>query len=174
MKLVMLRKPWLKGADVKVFWCLFLQHSSVMAPKLQTPEDTLKPLSTACRLTPPPPLCCVFVVCKVRSHVAALKSSGSVASSNSSTSTAPPVVLRSQSFGEPLASSFENLHLRHSQEPHQQHHHPPSSSSSASSTPARTDPQSHSQPRPSPNEPAPSEEALPRVSTGRERCSAVC
>ncbi|XP_069389055.1 mitogen-activated protein kinase kinase kinase kinase 4-like isoform X13 [Paralichthys olivaceus] len=96
---------------------------------------------------------------QVRSHVAAVKSSGSVAS-NSCAAT-PPVV--SRSFSEPLAPSFENLHLRNNQEP--QHHHPPpsSSSSSTSSTPARTDPQPHPQPRPSPHEPAPSEEVPPRV-----------
>uniref|UniRef100_A0A3B4UG64 non-specific serine/threonine protein kinase n=1 Tax=Seriola dumerili TaxID=41447 RepID=A0A3B4UG64_SERDU len=102
---------------------------------------------------------------QVRSHLAALKSSGSVAS-NSSAAT-PPVVSRSHSFSEPLTPSFENLHLRNSQEPHQ-HHHPPSSSpssSSSSSTPARTDPQPHPQPqpRPLPHEPAPSEEVPPRV-----------
>ncbi|XP_044220900.1 mitogen-activated protein kinase kinase kinase kinase 4 isoform X7 [Thunnus albacares] len=103
---------------------------------------------------------------QVRSHLAALKSSGSVASSNSSATT-PPAVSRSHSFNEPLTRSFENLHLRNSQEPHQhyhQHHHPPSSSqSSSSSTPARTDPQPHPQPRPSPHEPAPSAEVPPRV-----------
>nr|XP_046260753.1 mitogen-activated protein kinase kinase kinase kinase 4-like isoform X1 [Scatophagus argus] len=98
---------------------------------------------------------------QVRSHLAALKSSGSVASSNSSATTLP-IVSRSQSFSEPLAS-FENLHLRNSQEPHQ-HHHPPSSSpSSSSSKPARTDPQPHPQLRPSPHELAPSEEVPPRV-----------
>ncbi|XP_049905502.1 mitogen-activated protein kinase kinase kinase kinase 4-like [Epinephelus moara] len=95
---------------------------------------------------------------QVRSHLAALKSSVSVTSSNS-TVTTPPTVSRSHSFSEPLAPSFENLHLR--QEPH---HHPPSSSpSSSSSTPARTDPQQHSQHRPSPHEASPSEEAPPRV-----------
>lgn len=123
----------------------------------------------ACRLTHPPPMCSVFVVCKVRSHLAALKSSGSVASSNTA-ATAPPAVSRSQSFSEPLAPSFENLHLRNSQEPHQ-HHHPPSSSpssSSSSTTPARTDPQPHPKPRPSPHELAPSEEVPPRVRTGRK------
>lgn len=137
------------------------------------PKDTPKPLSllecSACRLTHPPPMCSVFVVCKVRSHLAALKSSGSVASSNAA-ATAPPAVSRSQSFSEPLAPSFENLHLRNSQEPHQ-HHHPPSSSpssSSSSTTPARTDPQPHPQPRPSPHELAPSEEVPPRVRTGRK------
>ncbi|KAI3356066.1 hypothetical protein L3Q82_017330 [Scortum barcoo] len=98
---------------------------------------------------------------QVRSHLASLKSSGSVTSSNSSV-TAPPVVSRSHSFSELLAPSFENLHLRNSQEPHQ-HHHPPSSSPSSSSTPVRTDPQPHPQPRPSPHEPAPSEEVPPRV-----------
>ncbi|XP_042350525.1 mitogen-activated protein kinase kinase kinase kinase 4-like [Plectropomus leopardus] len=97
---------------------------------------------------------------QVRSHLAALKSSVSVTSSNSTTTT-PPIVSRSHSFSEPLAPSFENLHLRNSQEPH---HHPPSSSpSSSSSTPARTDPQPHPQHRPSPHEPAPSEEVPPRV-----------
>ncbi|XP_029981291.1 mitogen-activated protein kinase kinase kinase kinase 4-like isoform X3 [Sphaeramia orbicularis] len=100
---------------------------------------------------------------QVRSHLAALKSSCSVASSSSSSST-PPAVARSHSFSEPLALSFENLHLRNSQEPHHQHHHPPSSSpSSSSSTPARTDPQPHPHPRPLPHEPAPSEEVPPRV-----------
>ncbi|XP_049450121.1 mitogen-activated protein kinase kinase kinase kinase 4-like isoform X6 [Epinephelus fuscoguttatus] len=95
---------------------------------------------------------------QVRSHLAALKSSFSVTSSNS-TVTTPPAVSRSHSFSEPLAPSFENLHLR--QEPH---HHPPSSSpSSSSSTPARTDPQQHSQHRPLPHEASPSEEAPPRV-----------
>ncbi|KAM9347490.1 mitogen-activated protein kinase kinase kinase kinase 4-like [Symphorus nematophorus] len=99
---------------------------------------------------------------QVRSHLAALKSSGSVVSANSSATT-PPAVSRSHSFSEPLASSFENLHLRNSQEPHQ-HHHPPSSSpSSSSSTPARTDPQPHPQHRPIPHELAPSEEVPPRV-----------
>ncbi|XP_044071532.1 TRAF2 and NCK-interacting protein kinase isoform X2 [Siniperca chuatsi] len=98
---------------------------------------------------------------QVRSHLAALKSNGSVATSNSSITT-PPIVSRSHSFSEPLAPSFENLHLRNSQEPHK-HHHPPSSSPSSSSTPARTDPQPHPQPRPSPHEPAPSEEVPPRV-----------
>ncbi|XP_071337280.1 mitogen-activated protein kinase kinase kinase kinase 4-like isoform X3 [Trachinotus anak] len=98
---------------------------------------------------------------QVRSHLAALKSSGSVASNSSATT--PPIVSRSHSFSEPLAPSFDNLHLRNSQEPHQ-HHHPPSSSpSSSSSTPARTDPQPHPQPRPLPHEPAPSEEVPPRV-----------
>ncbi|XP_028993167.1 mitogen-activated protein kinase kinase kinase kinase 4-like isoform X4 [Betta splendens] len=98
---------------------------------------------------------------QVRSHVAALKSGSVIASSNSS-SFIQPTVSRSQSFSEPLASSFEHLHLRNSQDPHQ-HHHPPSSSSSSSSPSARTDPQSHSQPRPPPSEPAPPEEAPPRV-----------
>ncbi|XP_065818548.1 mitogen-activated protein kinase kinase kinase kinase 4 isoform X4 [Labrus bergylta] len=97
---------------------------------------------------------------QVRSHLAALKSN--MASSNSSP-TAPPLVSRSHSFTEPLAPSFENLHLRNSQEPHQ-HHHPPSSSpSSSSSTPARTDPKPHPQTRPSPHESAPSEDVPPRV-----------
>uniref|UniRef100_A0A8C4F6L8 non-specific serine/threonine protein kinase n=1 Tax=Dicentrarchus labrax TaxID=13489 RepID=A0A8C4F6L8_DICLA len=99
---------------------------------------------------------------QVRSHLAALKSSGSVASSNSSAAT-PPLVSRSHSFTEPIAPSFENLHLRNSQEPHQ-HLHPPSSSpSSSSSTPARTEPKPHPQVRPSPHEPARSEEVPPRV-----------
>ncbi|XP_036964904.1 mitogen-activated protein kinase kinase kinase kinase 4-like isoform X4 [Acanthopagrus latus] len=99
---------------------------------------------------------------QVRSHLAALKSSGSAAASNSSATT-PPAVPRSHSFSEPLAPSFENLHLRNSQEPHQ-HHHPPSSSpSSSSSTPARTDPQPHPQHRPTPHDLASSEEVPPRV-----------
>ncbi|XP_070770545.1 mitogen-activated protein kinase kinase kinase kinase 4 isoform X2 [Enoplosus armatus] len=98
---------------------------------------------------------------QVRSHLAALKSSGSVASSNASVTT-PLVVSRPHSFSEPLTPSFENLHLRNNQEPHQ-HHHSPSSSPSSSSTPARTDPQAHPQPRPSAHEPAPSEEVPPRV-----------
>ncbi|XP_034740472.1 mitogen-activated protein kinase kinase kinase kinase 4 isoform X6 [Etheostoma cragini] len=96
---------------------------------------------------------------QVRSHLAALKSSGSVAASNSSATTLS-AVSQSHSFTEPLAPSFENLHLRNSQE----HPHPPSSSpSSSSSTPARTDPQPYSQHRPSPREAAPSEEVPPRV-----------
>ncbi|CAK6968539.1 mitogen-activated protein kinase kinase kinase kinase 4-like [Scomber scombrus] len=99
---------------------------------------------------------------QVRSHLAALKSSVSVASSNSSATT-PPAVSRSQSFNEPLTPSFENLHLRNSQEPHQHYHHHPPSSSPSSSTPARTDPQPQPQPRPSPHEPAPSVEVPPRV-----------
>uniref|UniRef100_A0A671W6P6 non-specific serine/threonine protein kinase n=1 Tax=Sparus aurata TaxID=8175 RepID=A0A671W6P6_SPAAU len=104
----------------------------------------------------------VFCFCKVRTHLAALKSSGSVASSNSSTTT-PPAVSRSHSFSEPLAPSFENLHLRNSQDPHQ-HHHPPSSSpSSSSSRPARTDPQPLPQHRPTPHDLASSEEVPPRV-----------
>ncbi|XP_034550528.1 mitogen-activated protein kinase kinase kinase kinase 4-like isoform X1 [Notolabrus celidotus] len=94
---------------------------------------------------------------QVRSHLAALKTN--MASPNSS-ATAPPLVSRSHSFTEPLAPSFENLHLRNNQEPNQ-HHHPPSSSPSSSSS--RTDPQPHPQPRPSPHEPAPSEEVPPRV-----------
>uniref|UniRef100_A0A665W1M3 non-specific serine/threonine protein kinase n=1 Tax=Echeneis naucrates TaxID=173247 RepID=A0A665W1M3_ECHNA len=96
----------------------------------------------------------------VRSHRAALKSSGSVAPNSSATTL--PVVSRSQSFNEPLAPSFENLHLRNSQEPHQ-HHHLPSPSPSSSSSPAHTDPQPHPQPRPSSHEAAPSEEVPPRV-----------
>ncbi|XP_078118581.1 mitogen-activated protein kinase kinase kinase kinase 4-like isoform X4 [Sander vitreus] len=96
---------------------------------------------------------------QVRSHLAALKSSGSVAASNSSATTLS-ALSRSHSFTEPLAPSFENLHLRNSQE----HPNSPSSSpSSSSSTPARTDPQPHSQHMPSPREPAPSEEVPPRV-----------
>ncbi|XP_050925596.1 mitogen-activated protein kinase kinase kinase kinase 4 isoform X4 [Lates calcarifer] len=98
---------------------------------------------------------------QVRSLLAALKSSGSVAS-NSPTTT-PPIVSRSHSFSEPLTPSFEKLHLRNSQEPHQHHHLPSSSPSSSSSTPARIDPQPLPQPRPSPHEPAPSEEVPPRV-----------
>ncbi|XP_032385360.1 mitogen-activated protein kinase kinase kinase kinase 4 isoform X6 [Etheostoma spectabile] len=97
---------------------------------------------------------------QVRSHLAALKSSGSVAASNSPATTLPAAVSRSHSFTESLAPSFENLHLRNSQE----HPHPPSSSpSSSSSTPARTDPQPYPQHRPSPREAAPSEEVPPRV-----------
>lgn len=115
------------------------------------------------QIDPSSPNVFCFVVCKVRSHLAALKSSGSVASSNASAAT-PPIVPWSHSFSEPLAPSFENLHLRNSQEPHQHHHHS-SSSPSSSSTPARTDPQSHPQPRP--HEPAPSDEVPPRVRTGR-------
>ena len=115
----------------------------------------------------------VFCFCKVRSHLAALKSSGSAAASNSSATT-PPAVPRSHSFSEPLAPSFENLHLHNSQEPHQ-HHHPPSSSpSSSSSTPARTDPQPHPQHRPTPHDLASSEEVPPRVRTGRKTLSVVC
>ncbi|XP_062259078.1 mitogen-activated protein kinase kinase kinase kinase 4-like isoform X4 [Platichthys flesus] len=95
---------------------------------------------------------------QVRSHLAAVKSSGSVASN--SCATAPSVVSQLHSFSEPLAPSFENLHLRNNQE----HHHPPPSSSpsSTSSTPARNDPQPHPQPRPSHHEAAPSE-VPPRV-----------
>ncbi|XP_056145449.1 mitogen-activated protein kinase kinase kinase kinase 4-like isoform X1 [Lampris incognitus] len=103
---------------------------------------------------------------QVRSHLAALKSSGSAApssaaSSSSSSATPPPVVSRSHSFSEPLAPSFANLHLRNSQDTH--HHHHPPSSSPPSSSPARTDPQSHLQPRPSPHEPVHTEEVPPRV-----------
>ncbi|XP_068186063.1 mitogen-activated protein kinase kinase kinase kinase 4-like isoform X12 [Antennarius striatus] len=106
---------------------------------------------------------------QVRSHLAALKISSSVASAHpSSAAAAPPAVSRSHSFSEPLPPSFENLHLRHSQEPHQ--HHPSSSSppstsssSSSSSTPARADPQPPSLLRPSQHEVAPTEEAPPRV-----------
>ncbi|KAM7380091.1 hypothetical protein PAMP_003409 [Pampus punctatissimus] len=115
---------------------------------------------------------------QVRSHLAALKSSGSVASSNSSATT-PPAASRPHSFSEPLTLSFENLHLRNSQEPRQHHHqhhlHPPSSSpSSSSSTPARTDPQPHPQPRPSPHESAPSVEVPPRVRTGQHQGPQCC
>ncbi|XP_017285652.1 mitogen-activated protein kinase kinase kinase kinase 4 isoform X3 [Kryptolebias marmoratus] len=103
---------------------------------------------------------------QVRSHLAALKSSSSVAPPSSSTST-PPVVSRSHSFSEPLTPSFENLHLHKSHESHQYHQPPssssPSSSSSSSSTSARTDPQTQHQSRPLPHEKAPSEEAPPRV-----------
>ncbi|XP_047226039.1 traf2 and NCK-interacting protein kinase [Girardinichthys multiradiatus] len=101
---------------------------------------------------------------QVRSHLAALKSSSSVASPNSSAST-PPAMSRSHSFTEPLTPSFENHHLHKSHESHQ-HHIPPSSSSSPSflsSTPARTEPQNHPQSRPMPNEKVPSEDAPPRV-----------
>ncbi|XP_072253580.1 mitogen-activated protein kinase kinase kinase kinase 4 isoform X3 [Leuresthes tenuis] len=94
---------------------------------------------------------------QVRSHLAALKSSSSVASSNSSTSAAP-VVSQSRPFRQPLAPSFENLHLHNSHDSHQHHQPPPPSASSA---PARTEPQTH--PRPLPHEKAPSEEAPPRV-----------
>uniref|UniRef100_A0A3P9CUK5 non-specific serine/threonine protein kinase n=1 Tax=Maylandia zebra TaxID=106582 RepID=A0A3P9CUK5_9CICH len=96
---------------------------------------------------------------QVRSHLAALKSSSSVASSNSTAT--PPVVSRLHSFTEPLTPSFENLHLQNS---HESRRHLPSSSSplsSSSSTPARTDPHPHPQPRP--HEPAPSAEVPPRV-----------
>lgn len=103
----------------------------------------------------------VVVVWKVRSHLAALKSSGSMASSNSTT---PPLVSHSQSFSDPLTPSFENLHLRNSQDPH----HHPTSSSPSSSAPARIDAQPHPQLRPSLHELAPSEEAAPRVRTGRK------
>ncbi|XP_061579097.1 mitogen-activated protein kinase kinase kinase kinase 4 isoform X9 [Cololabis saira] len=96
---------------------------------------------------------------QVRSHLAALKSSSSVASSSSSSPT-PPAVSRSHPISEPLASSFENLHLHNS---HDSHQPPSSSSSSSSSTPARTDPQSQLQSRPFPHDKAPSEEAPPRV-----------
>lgn len=149
-----------------------------MAPIWQPCKDTQTPFSSQSALHADwpvlPPLCSVFVVYKVRSHLAALKSSGSVASNSSATT--PPVVSRSHSFSEPLAPSFENLHLRNSQEPHQ-HHHPPSSSpsSSSSSTPARTDPQHpHPQPRPSPHEPALSEEVPPRVRSDRNEAPPQC
>ncbi|XP_034002516.1 mitogen-activated protein kinase kinase kinase kinase 4-like isoform X1 [Trematomus bernacchii] len=99
---------------------------------------------------------------QVRSHLAALKSSGSVNSSNSIAS-APPLVSRPHSFSEPLPSSFENLHLRNNNNKQEPHHHPPSSSPSSSSTPARTDPQPQPQPQHRPNETAPSEEVPPRV-----------
>lgn len=109
----------------------------------------------------------VFVIWKVRSHLAALKSSSSsTTSSNSSASPAPPAVSRSHSFSESLAPSFENLQLRNSQESHQ--HYQFSSPSSSSSTPARTDPQPHPQPRPSPHETTPTQEVPPRVRTGAE------
>uniref|UniRef100_A0A096LR42 non-specific serine/threonine protein kinase n=1 Tax=Poecilia formosa TaxID=48698 RepID=A0A096LR42_POEFO len=101
---------------------------------------------------------------QVRSHLAALKSSISVTSPNSSAST-PPVMSRSHSFTEPLTPSFENHHPHKSHEPHQ-HHHPASSSSSPSflsSTPARTEPQTHPQSRPMPHEKVPSEDGPPRV-----------
>ncbi|XP_074550279.1 mitogen-activated protein kinase kinase kinase kinase 4-like isoform X3 [Halichoeres trimaculatus] len=93
---------------------------------------------------------------QVRSHLAALKTN---MASSSTTATAPPLVSRSHSFTEPLAPSFENLHLRNSQEPNQQH---PSSSSPSSSS-SRIDPQPHPQTRPLPHEPDPSEEVPPRV-----------
>ncbi|XP_023192873.1 mitogen-activated protein kinase kinase kinase kinase 4-like isoform X5 [Xiphophorus maculatus] len=101
---------------------------------------------------------------QVRSHLAALKSSSSVASPNSSAAT-PPVMSRSHSFTEPLTPSFENYHPHKSHEPHQ-HHHPASSSSSPSflpSAPARTEPQTHPQSRPMPHEKVPSEDGPPRV-----------
>ncbi|XP_014894375.1 mitogen-activated protein kinase kinase kinase kinase 4-like isoform X5 [Poecilia latipinna] len=101
---------------------------------------------------------------QVRSHLAALKSSISVTSPNSSAST-PPVMSRSHSFTEPLTPSFENHHPHKSHEPHQ-HHLPASSSSSPSflsSTPARTEPQTHPQSRPMPHEKVPSEDGPPRV-----------
>ncbi|XP_054887864.1 mitogen-activated protein kinase kinase kinase kinase 4-like isoform X5 [Poeciliopsis prolifica] len=101
---------------------------------------------------------------QVRSHLAALKSSSSVASPNSSAST-PPVMSRSHSFTEPLTPSFENHRPHKSHEPHQ-HRHPASSSSSPSflpSTPARTEPQTHPQSRPMPHEKVPSEDGPPRV-----------
>ncbi|KAM4561796.1 mitogen-activated protein kinase kinase kinase kinase 4-like isoform 3-T3 [Fundulus diaphanus] len=101
---------------------------------------------------------------QVRSHLAALKISSSVASPNSSAST-PPAMSRSHSFTEPLTPSFENHHLHKSPESHQ-HHLPPSSSSSPSflsSTPARPEPQTHPQSRPMPHEKVPSEDAPPRV-----------
>ncbi|XP_075336139.1 mitogen-activated protein kinase kinase kinase kinase 4-like isoform X5 [Odontesthes bonariensis] len=85
---------------------------------------------------------------QVRSHPAALKSSSGATS-------AP----QSRSFSQPLAPSFENLHLHNSHDSHQHHQPPPPS---ASSTPARTEPQTHPQPRPLPHEKAPSEEAPPR------------
>ncbi|XP_015256276.1 PREDICTED: mitogen-activated protein kinase kinase kinase kinase 4-like isoform X4 [Cyprinodon variegatus] len=99
---------------------------------------------------------------QVRSHLAALKISSSVASPNSSAST-PPAMSRSQSFTEPLTASFENHHLHKSNE---SHHLPPSSSSSPSflsSTPARPEPQTQPQSRPLPHEKVPSEDAPPRV-----------
>ncbi|XP_075887102.1 mitogen-activated protein kinase kinase kinase kinase 4-like isoform X10 [Nelusetta ayraudi] len=107
---------------------------------------------------------------QVRSHLAALKSSGSVISSNAAAAASSPLaVSRSHSFSEPLVPSFDNLHLRNVQE----RHHPPSSSpssssssslsSTSSSTPARTDPQPHPLPRPTPSEQVPSDEVPPRV-----------
>lgn len=139
----------------------------MLLPSWHTPKDTLKrlPLFVRCMQTDLcSPMCSVFVVCKVRSHLAALKSSNSVASSNSSIS-APPVVSRSHSFSEPLVPSFDSLHLHNS---HESHHHSPSSSSpSSSSTAARTDPQPIPQSRPSPYEPARSEDVPPRVRIGR-------
>lgn len=125
------------------------------------------PQSPACCMQTDPCSCTVFfflcVVCKVRSHLAALKSSGSMATSHS-TAAPPPLMSRSHSFSEPLAPSFENLHLRISQDPHQHHHHPPSSSSSSSSS----SPHSHPQHRPSPHGLAPSEEVPPRVRMRKE------
>ncbi|KAM4730579.1 mitogen-activated protein kinase kinase kinase kinase 4-like isoform 6-T6 [Anableps anableps] len=101
---------------------------------------------------------------QVRSHLAALKSSSSVASPNSSAST-PPAMSRSHSFTDPLTPSFENHHPHKSNEPHQ-HHLSASSSSSPSflsSVPARTEPQTHPQSRPMPHEKVLSEDGPPRV-----------
>ncbi|XP_030283455.1 mitogen-activated protein kinase kinase kinase kinase 4-like isoform X4 [Sparus aurata] len=131
------------------------QQPPVVPPRSESSYPNGNPASEAPAMHRP-------VEPQVRTHLAALKSSGSVASSNSSTTT-PPAVSRSHSFSEPLAPSFENLHLRNSQDPHQ-HHHPPSSSpSSSSSRPARTDPQPLPQHRPTPHDLASSEEVPPRV-----------
>ena len=118
-------------------------------------ETSRQPLPVACRLTYAPAMCSSFcLVCKVRSHLAALKSSSSMATSHS-TAAPPPLMSRSHSFSEPLTPSFENLHLRISQDPH---HHPPCSPPSSSSSA-----HSHPQHRPSPHGLAPSEEVPPRV-----------
>uniref|UniRef100_A0A671W565 non-specific serine/threonine protein kinase n=1 Tax=Sparus aurata TaxID=8175 RepID=A0A671W565_SPAAU len=101
------------------------QQPPVVPPRSESSYPNGNPASEAPAMHRP-------VEPQVRTHLAALKSSGSVASSNSSTTT-PPAVSRSHSFSEPLAPSFENLHLRNSQDPHQ-HHHPPSSSPSSSSS----------------------------------------
>lgn len=145
--------------------------SNVTNPlKYPTVPELVPCLNTLHADWPALPHCVLFcVVRKVRSHLAALKSSSSVASSNSTAT--PPVVLRSHSFTEPLTPSFENLHLQNS---HESRRHLPSSSSplsSSSSTPARTDPHPHPQPRP--YEPAPSAEVPPRVRTRRKKPSVV-
>uniref|UniRef100_A0A674MWD2 non-specific serine/threonine protein kinase n=1 Tax=Takifugu rubripes TaxID=31033 RepID=A0A674MWD2_TAKRU len=69
----------------------------------------------------------------------------------------PPPMSRSHSFSDPLTLSFENLHLRNSQDPPKHHHHPPPSSSSSSHP--------HPQHRPSPHDPAPPEEVPVRTTS---------
>uniref|UniRef100_H3DE21 non-specific serine/threonine protein kinase n=1 Tax=Tetraodon nigroviridis TaxID=99883 RepID=H3DE21_TETNG len=91
---------------------------------------------------------------QVRSHPAALKSS-SMAAPHPSAAPPPPM---SRSFSEPLAPSFENLHLRLGQDPH---HHPPSSSSSSSSSSA------HSHPQHRASEEAPPRKKVPVRTTSR-------